>query len=244
MMNIGQTHRGFERISLGLMAIGGITPRGDCPRLKRIMTLFLGESSVVALRPWRLVHRFVSSLEFLRMMCMDLMRDGGSLSLDWADVPMDHSDGTDESSHRRPQRPTDDRPSVAEHRAPTTIVLQPKSLEGEAGHTFQQSLAQALNQADVILVDLIWIETTNSATIAPLLTAMQQAQRSGRSLSFLSMDAASQKALDQRWENDITASIGDRQEIFAPDFEQFLANYQTRKEATMLAVDIASKRQW
>jgi anti-anti-sigma regulatory factor len=178
------------------------------------------------------------------MMAMDLMRDGGSLSLDWAEAPMDHSGGADESSHRRQQRPPDDRPSVGDHRSPSTIVLQPKSLEGEAGHTFQQSLAEALNQADVILVDLIWIETTNSATIAPLLTAMQQAQRNGRSLSFLSMDAASQKALDQRWENDITASIGDRQEIFAPDFEQFLANYQTRKEATMLAVDIASKRQW
>jgi anti-anti-sigma regulatory factor len=173
---------------------------------------------------------------------MDLMRDGGSLSLDWA--PMDHSVGADESSSHRPPRSPDPRPAIGDPRPPTTVVLQPQSLEGEAGQTFQQSLAQALNQADVILVDLIWIETTNSATIAPLLTAMQQAQRNGRSLSFLSMDAASQKALDQRWENDITAAIGDRQEIFAPDFEQFLANYQTRKEATMLAVDIASKRQW
>jgi anti-anti-sigma regulatory factor len=170
------------------------------------------------------------------MMFMDLMRDGGSLSLDWADGSTDHSSGADEATPIRAKRPPD--------RAPSTIVLQPKSLEGESGQTFQQSLAQALKQADVILVDLIWIETTNSATIAPLLTAMQQAQRSGRSLSFLSMDAASQKALDQRWEKDITATIADRQEIFAPDFEQFLANYQTRKEATMLAVDIASKRQW
>jgi anti-anti-sigma regulatory factor len=178
------------------------------------------------------------------MMFMDLMRDGGSLSLDWADGPTDHSSGADEPTPVTAKRPPDDRRSVGDHRAPTTIVLQPKSLEGESGQTFQQSLAQALKQADVILVDLIWIETTNSATIAPLLTAMQQAQRSGRSLSFLSMDAASQKALDQRWEKDITATIADRQEIFAPDFEQFLANYQTRKEATMLAVDIASKRQW
>ncbi len=167
---------------------------------------------------------------------MDLMRDGGSLSLDWADVPTDDSGGADIPTPISAKRPPD--------RSPTTIVLQPKSLEGESGQSFQQSLAQALKQADVILVDLIWIETTNSATIAPLLTAMQQAQRSGRSLSFLSMDAASQKALDQRWEKDITATIADRQEIFAPDFEQFLANYQTRKEATMIAVDIASKRQW
>jgi anti-anti-sigma regulatory factor len=177
------------------------------------------------------------------MMFMDLMRDGGSLSFDWADTPTDHSSGA-AATPISPNRPPDDRRSVGDQRPPSTIVLQPQSLEGEAGQHFQQSLAQALTQADVILVDLIWIETTNSATIAPLLAAMQQAQRSGRSLSFLSMDAASQKALDQRWEKDITATIADRQEIFAPDFEQFLANYQTRKEATMLAVDIASKRQW
>jgi anti-anti-sigma regulatory factor len=170
------------------------------------------------------------------MMFMDLMRDGGggSLKLDWAEVPTDQSAGADDAS------PT----AKASHRSPSTMVLQPKSLEGEVGQVFQQSLTQALKQADVILVDLIWIETTNSATIEPLLKAMQQAQRNGRSLSFLSMDAASQKALDQRWEKDITATIVDRQEIFAPDFEQFLANYQTRKEVTMLAVDIASKRQW
>jgi anti-anti-sigma regulatory factor len=178
------------------------------------------------------------------MMFMDLMRDGGSLSLGWADVPTDYSSEPEAVTAVRSQHLPDHRPLVADHRSPTTIVLQPKSLEGASGQTFQQSLAQALQQADVILVDLIWIETTNSTTIAPLVAAMQQAQRSGRSLSFLSMDAASQKALDQRWEKDITASSGDRQEIFAPDFEQFLANYQTRKEATMLAVDIASKRQW
>jgi anti-anti-sigma regulatory factor len=170
------------------------------------------------------------------MMFMDLMRDGGSLNLDWAAVPTDQSAGADDAPPTAKASPS--------NRSPSTLVLQPKSLEGEAGQVFQQSLSQALKQADVILVDLIWIETTNSATIEPLLKAMQQAQRSGRSLSFLSMDAASQKALDQRWEKDITATIADRQEIFAPDFEQFLANYQTRKEVTMLAVDIASKRQW
>ncbi len=167
---------------------------------------------------------------------MDLMREGGSLQLDWAETPTDQSAGADDGLPSAPASPS--------HRSPSTTVLQPQSLEGEAGQVFQQSLDQALRQTDVILVDLIWIETTSSATITPLLKAMQQAQRSGRTLSFRSMDAASQKALDQRWEKDITATIADRQEIFAPDFEQFLANYQTRKEVTMLAVDIASKRQW
>jgi anti-anti-sigma regulatory factor len=174
-------------------------------------------------------------------MLMELMRDGGSLSLDWAEAST-----TDDPARYDPPpaKAIAAKPAVAVNRSPNTIVLQPQSLEGEAGQRFQQSLAQALQQADVILVDLIWIETTNSATLEPLLKAMQQAQRCDKSLSFLSMDAASQKALDQRWENDITATIADRQEIFAPDFEQFLANYQTRKEVTMLAVDIASKRQW
>jgi DNA-binding transcriptional regulator YbjK len=125
-----------------------------------------------------------------------------------------------------------------------TVVLQPKSLEGEEGKQFRQALRQALQQAEVILIDLIWIEATTPETLEQLIEAMQRSAQQSKSLSFLSMDAASQKALDQRWEEDITASLGDRQEIFAPDFEQFLANYKARKEATMLAVDIASKRQW
>jgi anti-anti-sigma regulatory factor len=173
-------------------------------------------------------------------MFMELMRDGGSLSLDWAETVIQ----TDSSETAIPPRSASSQTAAPARSANPTIVLQPKSLDGEAGKTFQQSLGQALKQSEVILVDLIWIETTNSATLEPLLKAMQQAQRSGKSLSFLSMDAASQKALDQRWEREITATIADRQEIFAPDFEQFLANYQTRKEVTMLAVDIASKRQW
>jgi anti-anti-sigma regulatory factor len=180
------------------------------------------------------------------MMSMDLMRDGGSLNLDWAAAPTNQSAEADNPSPTvnvvTDQATAESMNSRSANRSPNTIVLQPKSLEGEMGQVFQQSLAQALKQADVILVDLIWIETTNSTMLALLLNATQQAQRSGKSLSFLSMDAASQKALDQRWEKDIT--IADRQEIFAPDFEQFLANYQTRKEVTMLAVDIASKRQW
>lgn len=166
---------------------------------------------------------------------MDLMRDGASLSLDWTEELTVASEATatavtTESVHR--QTPND------------TIVLQPKQLEGEAGIAFERSLAQAIREAEVILIDLIWIERTNSTTLDLLLKAMQQAAHAGKSLSFLSMDAASQQALDRRWENDITASLDQRQEIFAPDFEQFLANAKARKEATMLAVDIASKRQW
>jgi anti-anti-sigma regulatory factor len=171
---------------------------------------------------------------------MELMRDGGSLSLDWAESTTQEFS----SESALPPRSATSKMAEPTQSSNPTIVLQPKSLDGEAGQVFQQSLGQALKQAEVILVDLIWIETTNSTTLEPLLKAMQQAQRSGKSLSFLSMDAASQKALDQRWEREITATIADRQEIFAPDFEQFLANYQTRKEVTMLAVDIASKRQW
>jgi anti-anti-sigma regulatory factor len=174
------------------------------------------------------------------MILMELMRDGGSLSLDWAETTIQEFS----SESARPPRSVASKMAESTRSTNPTIVLQPKSLDGEAGQAFQQSLGQALKQAEVILVDLIWIETTSSATLEPLLKAMQQAQRSGKSLSFLSMDVASQKALDQRWEREITATIADRQEIFAPDFEQFLANYQTRKEVTMLAVDIASKRQW
>jgi anti-anti-sigma regulatory factor len=167
---------------------------------------------------------------------MELIRNAGSVGLDWRDASANSGSrlGVVDAPAAMPDPPI----------APAnTIVLQPQSLEGETGQVFQQSLADALASASAILIDLIWIETTSSRTLDILLQALQQAERLGKSLSFLSMDAQSQAALDRRWEQQISATMADRQEIFAPEFEEFLANYQARKAATILAVDIATKRQ-
>lgn len=176
---------------------------------------------------------------------MELIRNVGSVGLDWCDASANLV-GPLNVVNPLPTPPNSTPPNSisANTISANTIVLQPQRLEGEAAQVFQQSLADALATANVILIDLIWIETTNSSTLDVLLKALQQAERLGKSLSFLSMDAQSQAALDRRWEQQISATMADRQEIFAPEFEEFLANYQARKAATMLAVDIASKRQW
>ncbi len=128
--------------------------------------------------------------------------------------------------------------------ASTTIVLQPQYLQGKAGVAFQRNLEQAIEHAAVILVDLLWIDATDAAMQASMCNAMKRAAQRGKSLSFLGLDANSQKALDQLWEQKTTDRLADHQAIFAPDFEQFLSDGLAHKSATTLAVDMGSNRQW
>jgi anti-anti-sigma regulatory factor len=124
------------------------------------------------------------------------------------------------------------------------VVLQPANLSGIEAEAFARSLVQALESAAVILIDLIWIESVDGAGLNVLLESMVRAEEVGTSLSFLSMDPSVRKQLDDRWEQRQAPSNAARRDVFAPDFEQFLANYQVRKKATLLAVEIASNRQW
>jgi anti-anti-sigma regulatory factor len=124
------------------------------------------------------------------------------------------------------------------------IVLQPANLSGIEGEAFARSLQQAIASASVILIDLIWIESVDATGMSVLLESMVQAEAAGTSLSFLSMDPSIRQQLDKRWEQRQGPNNAARRDVFAPDFEQFLANYQVRKKATLLAVEIASNRQW
>lgn len=128
--------------------------------------------------------------------------------------------------------------------ASKTIVLQPKCLHGKAGAAFQTNLEQAIEHAAVILVDLLWIDTTDAAMQALMCDAMKRAAHRGKSLSFLSLDAHSQQVLDQLWAQAMIDPSGDQQASFAPDFEQFLTDGLKRQSTTTLAVDLVSNRQW
>jgi anti-anti-sigma regulatory factor len=124
------------------------------------------------------------------------------------------------------------------------VVLQPADLSGIEAEAFARSLQQALTTAAVLLIDLIWIESVDEAGLNILLDSMVRAEEAGASLSFLSMDPSVRKQLDDRWEQRQAPHNAARRDVFAPDFEHFLANYQVRKKATLLAVEIASNRQW
>jgi anti-anti-sigma regulatory factor len=165
--------------------------------------------------------------EYLRMMVMELMRDGVSLN----QVDTDQVDFGTETGH-------------CEYRTAQTIVLQPANLTGVEGNVFQELFGQALRDAAVILVDLIWLDQVDRSGLNVLLDVMKRSDAAGKTLSFLSMDASTRQWLDDQWERENPPlSIG-RDDVFAPDFEQFLADCQARKEATLLAVEIASTRQW
>jgi ABC-type transporter Mla MlaB component len=166
--------------------------------------------------------------EYLRMMVMELMRDGVSLN----QVDTDQVDFGTESGHHEG------------YRTAQTIVLQPADLTGVEGNVFQDSFAQALQNAAVILVDLIWLDQIDRPGLNVLLDVMRRSEAAGKTVSFLSMDAHTRQWLDDQWERENPPLTVGRDDVFAPDFEQFLADCQARKEATLLAVEIASTRQW
>jgi anti-anti-sigma regulatory factor len=192
------------------------------------------------------------------MTAMDLMRDGvslnqfeddqrgggdgGSSSRSWADVSANQMANQTASQAAQPTtaQPTTAQPTTAQ----PTMVLQPSYLTGVEGSVFQAAFAQALQQASVILVDLIWLDQIDRDGLDVLLDVMKRADDQSKTVSFLSMDAATRQWLDEQWEQENTPLAVGRNDLFAPDFEKFLANYQARKEVTLLAVEIASTRQW
>jgi ABC-type transporter Mla MlaB component len=121
-------------------------------------------------------------------------------------------------------------------------VLQPQALSGVYGQQFQTVLDQAMQSGAAVIVDLLWIKEIRSEGLDLLLAAMQQAQAVGVSLSFQSMDQATRNQLDELWEQ--RRNLGKPNELFAPDFENFLVSFQSTKEATLRAFEMSSKTQW
>jgi anti-anti-sigma regulatory factor len=115
----------------------------------------------------------------------------------------------------------------------STVVLQP---HGSLGHaldaTFANSLHQALDQADEVIVDLLWVEQIDQAGITLLLASIEKAKSHGKLLSFLSMDGTTRATLDQvlDQQHDLASTV--QSECFMPDFEQFLETYKA-EQATL-----------
>jgi anti-anti-sigma regulatory factor len=123
-------------------------------------------------------------------------------------------------------------------------VLQPIALLGRDGTAFQEELVAALDQSQSVIVDLLRIETIDPEVMKVLLAAMQQAHRHGKSLSFLSMDAGTQKQLDAMWVARHNQKNGDRQDWFAPEFENFLVDNSRQQHRNLNILEIASKTRW
>jgi anti-anti-sigma regulatory factor len=121
-------------------------------------------------------------------------------------------------------------------------VLQPQALSGIEGHHFQMALDQAMQSGAAVIIDLLWIKDIRSEGLDLLLAAKQQAQSAGAALLFQSMDHATRNQLDDLWEQ--RRDMGTPNDLFAPDFENFLASFQSTKEATLRAFEMSSKTQW
>lgn len=113
---------------------------------------------------------------------------------------------------------------AADKMPPKTVVLQPIELFDK---TFQAHLEQAIEQADAIIIDLLWVNQIDQTGITLLLDSLNQARNSGKSLSFLSMDHKTRTQLDATWEQQRAKEMSEPANIFTPAFEQFLDQHRS-----------------
>lgn len=108
----------------------------------------------------------------------------------------------------------------------STIALQPTGpLDKANSLAFQKMLEDSLEQAtEAVIVDMLWIESTDSNGIAVLVAGIQRAAALGKSLSFLSMDRLTRTALETEWNRQRELNFGPWNDLFAQDLEQFLDN--------------------
>ncbi len=123
---------------------------------------------------------------------------------------------------------------TTEDPTPGTVVLQPQSLIGSEGVTFYQALDGAIATSRAIIIDLLWVETLETETLKPLVTAFLTAQTQGKPFTFLAMDQDTRMQFEQLTQqgsrNDASGSYG----VFAPDFEAFLEEHHQVKAAEAL----------
>ncbi len=118
-----------------------------------------------------------------------------------------------------------------------TIILQPESLHGSSGLTFQQSLEEALTHASGVIVDLLWVGTIDSDGINLLAQSMIRSQTSGKDITFLGLEHNAKLELEQRIQCSVESSSCNSalgHGIFAPDFEAFLDRHRDLKASEAL----------
>ncbi|MBD2326676.1 hypothetical protein [Alkalinema sp. FACHB-956] len=133
------------------------------------------------------------------------------------------------SSHTCPN-PSQFSPATGQSR---TIVLQPSALTGSDGNQFQNSLDRALQQAESVIVDLLWVDSIEDEGLTVLFAGMQQAFLLNKPLSFLSMDRNTRSALDHLWEQQRDQEHLLRDEVFTAEFESFLSDCRPSYAASM-----------
>lgn len=109
-----------------------------------------------------------------------------------------------------------------------TIVLQPNGpLDHATSSEFQKALEGSLEQAtDSVIVDLLWVNATDSYGIAALVAGMERAATLGKYLSFQAMDTVVRRALESAWERQRESSFGPWNDVFGNELELFLDGLQ------------------
>jgi anti-anti-sigma regulatory factor len=114
---------------------------------------------------------------------------------------------------------------AADKMPPKTVVLQPIGVLTDG--SFQVQFQHAIEQADAIVIDLLWVTQTDPTGIELLLNGLNQMRALGKSLSFLSMDHKTRTQLDAAWQNQRAKEMSEQVDGFAPEFEQFLERYRS-----------------
>jgi len=107
---------------------------------------------------------------------------------------------------------------------PHMVVLQPTGhLNQTTSHSFQKSLEEALETvSEVVIVDLLWVESTDAHGVAALVAGIQRATSLGKTLSFQSMDSRTRSAVEREWNRHREILLGPWKNLFKRDLEQFL----------------------
>ena len=109
---------------------------------------------------------------------------------------------------------------------PHTLVFQPIALNRTNSHEFQLALESALEQVlEGVVVDLLWVESTDDYGIAAVVAGLQRAATLGKFLSFQSMNADLEFALETAWAQQQESSAGAWTHTFSSDLESFLDNF-------------------
>jgi anti-anti-sigma regulatory factor len=110
---------------------------------------------------------------------------------------------------------------------PYTIVLQPsEALNQTNSLEFQLALENALEQVtDGVIVDLLWVASTDAYGIAAFVAGLQRAAALGKFLSFQAMDASSEVALEDAWAQQQECNSGAWTHTFSSDLESFLDDF-------------------
>jgi anti-anti-sigma regulatory factor len=113
---------------------------------------------------------------------------------------------------------------AADKMPPKTVVLQPIGILTDG--SFQVQFQHAIEQADAIVIDLLWVTQSDHTAIELLLNGLNQTRALGKSLSFLSMDPKTRTQLDVAWQNQ-REDMSEQVDGFSPEFEQFLERYRS-----------------